>query len=45
MLDVIEGFKAKLTEEPALITKVPDDEVRQPNEEEPETMDKDEGRE
>ena len=41
---MIEGFKAKLVEKANPITEVPDDEVRQPGDEEPETMDEDEGR-
>ena len=45
MLDVIEGFKAKLAEEATPFTEVPDDKVRQPGKEEPKTMDKDKGRE
>ena len=44
VLDVIEGFKAKLAEELTLITEVLDDKVHQPGEEEHEAMDEDEGR-
>ena len=44
VLDVIEGFKAKLAEEATPITEVLDDEAHQPDEEEREAMDKDEGR-
>ena len=44
MLDVIEGFKAKLAEEVTLITEVLDDEAHQPGEEERDAMDEDEGR-
>ena len=45
VVNEIEGFKAKLAEEATPIIDVPNDEVRQPNKEEPETMDEDEGRE
>ena len=43
VLRVIEGFKAKLTEEATPLTEVPDDEICQPGGVEEEMMDEDEG--
>ena len=44
VLNVIEGFKAKLAEEATSITEVPNDEAQQPGEDELETMEEDLGR-
>ena len=43
VVKVIEDFKAKLAKEAVPITKVPDDEVQQLGEEEPERMEEDRG--
>ena len=43
VVSVIEGFKAKLAEEAAPITEVPDEEAQQPGEEEAQGMDDDLG--